>query len=65
MPKLALGTANFGLPYGIANESGQISADSVADILQIAKHGGISCLDTSIAYGESQKVLGSIGVSDW
>ena len=65
MPKLALGTANFGLPYGISNESGQISADSVASILQIAKHGGISCLDTSIAYGESQKVLGSIGVSDW
>jgi len=62
---LALGTANFGLPYGVSNESGQISADSVADILQIAMQVGISCLDTAIAYGASQKVLGSIGLRDW
>lgn len=65
MPMLALGTANFGLPYGVSNESGQISADSVADILQIAMQVGISCLDTAIAYGASQKVLGSIGLRDW
>ena len=62
---LALGTANFGLPYGVSNESGQISADSVADILQFAMQVGISCLDTAIAYGDSQKVLGSIGLRDW
>ena len=65
MPKLALGTANFGMPYGISNQLGEISPDSVADILQVAKHAGIGCLDTAVAYGKSQKVLGSIGVSDW
>ena len=65
MPKLALGTANFGLTYGIANKLGLISPDSVADILQVAKHAGIGCLDTAVAYGKSQKVLGDIGVSGW
>ncbi len=62
---LALGTANFGLSYGVSNESGQISTDSVADILQFAMQVGIRCLDTAIAYGDSQKVLGSIGLRDW
>jgi len=65
MPKLALGTANFGFPYGISNQLGQILPDSVADILQVAKHAGIGCLDTAVAYGKSQKVLGEIGVSGW
>ena len=65
MPKLALGTANFGLPYGISNQLGQILPDSVADILQVAKYAGVSCLDTAVAYGRSQKVLGEIGVSGW
>ena len=65
MPKLALGTANFGLPYGISNQLGQILPDSVADILQVAKYAGIGCLDTAVAYGRSQKVLGEIGVSGW
>lgn len=65
MPELALGTANFGMHYGFANEFGQISSDSVAEILSVAKQAGIRCLDTANAYGESQRVLGEIGVEDW
>ena len=63
--KLALGTAQFGLPYGVANTNGQISQDSARKILSYCKFKGIDVLDTAISYGESEKCLGSIGVKDF
>jgi len=65
MPSLAIGTANFGMQYGIANSRGKLSKNSVAEILGLAKSQGVTCLDTANAYGESQKVLGEFGVRDW
>jgi aryl-alcohol dehydrogenase-like predicted oxidoreductase len=65
MPKIAIGTANFGMQYGIANSQGKLSKNSVAEILGLAKSLGVTCLDTANAYGESQKVLGEFGVRDW
>ena len=65
MPKIAIGTANFGMQYGVANSQGKLSKNSVAEILGLAKSLGVTCLDTSNAYGESQKVLGEFGVRDW
>lgn len=63
--KLALGTVQFGLPYGIANRSGQVSSDEAAKILARAWAAGIDTLDTAIAYGESELRLGEIGVRQW
>ena len=65
MPNIAIGTANFGMQYGVANSRGKLSKNSVAEILGLAKSLGITCLDTANAYGESQKVLGEFGVRDW
>ena len=65
MPTIAIGTANFGMQYGVANSHGKLSKNSVAEILGLAKSLGVTCLDTANAYGESQKVLGEIGVRDW
>ena len=65
MPNIAIGTANFGMQYGIANSRGKLSKHSVAEILGLAKSLGVTCLDTANAYGESQKVLGEFGVRDW
>jgi aryl-alcohol dehydrogenase-like predicted oxidoreductase len=65
MPKIAIGTANFGMQYGVANCQGKLSKNSVAEILGLAKSLGVTCLDTANAYGESQKVLGEFGVRDW
>jgi aryl-alcohol dehydrogenase-like predicted oxidoreductase len=65
MPKIAIGTANFGMQYGVANSQGKLSKNSVAEILGLAKSLGVTCLDTANAYGESQKVLGEFGVRDW
>ena len=56
--KLALGTVQFGVPYGIGNESGQVDLREVGRILSVARQGGIDTLDTAIAYGDSETVLG-------
>ncbi|MCX7144172.1 MAG: aldo/keto reductase [Proteobacteria bacterium] len=57
--KIALGTAQFGLDYGINNARGKISSSEVAKILDGARNGGIDLLDTAGAYGDAEKVLGS------
>jgi len=63
--KLALGTAQFGLKYGIANESGQVKIDDVNKIIRLASSSGINTLDTAIDYGESQSILGNVGIGDY
>ena len=63
--KLAIGTVQFGLSYGIANTKGQPSEDIVKEILQYAKKMGINTLDTAIGYGNSENCLGNVGVSGW
>jgi aryl-alcohol dehydrogenase-like predicted oxidoreductase len=49
----------FGLPYGISNQSGQVMAAEVGKILQLAASGGMKVLDTAKGYGDSETVLGS------
>lgn len=56
--KLVLGTVQFGINYGINNTTGQVPLDEVCRILEIASEAGIKTLDTSSAYGESERVLG-------
>lgn len=63
--KLALGTVQFGMSYGVANTRGQVAAAEVAEILAAASAAGVDTLDTAIAYGESEARLGDFGVRDW
>ena len=58
--KLALGSANFGLDYGVANNSGRISASELIDILLFAKNACIEVIDTAQAYGDSESRIGSL-----
>jgi aryl-alcohol dehydrogenase-like predicted oxidoreductase len=60
--KLAIGTVQFGLPYGIANKAGQVSFDEVVSILKYAKHIGVDTIDTAVSYGNSESCLGKAGV---
>lgn len=61
--KIALGTVQFGIPYGIANSSGQVLSSEVGKILDLAKKASIRTLDTAIAYGESESILGKYDLS--
>jgi aryl-alcohol dehydrogenase-like predicted oxidoreductase len=63
--RLALGTVQFGIPYGIANRAGQVSRDEAEAILHHAWSVGIDTIDTAISYGESEQRLGDIGVRQW
>ncbi len=63
--KLALGTAQFGLAYGIANTEGQVTAEAAVKILSRARLAGMDTIDTAIAYGESEQRLGEAGVKGW
>lgn len=60
--KIGLGTVQFGLDYGISNKSGKTSKNEVKRILKLAQREGIDTVDTAFAYGDSEKILGSIGV---
>ena len=57
MSKLVLGTVQFGLQYGV-NSAGRPSEDTVKSILTEANKGGLTTLDTSSAYGNSEEILG-------
>ena len=56
--KLALGTVQWGMSYGIAGR-GQPEAAEVGAILAAATRAGISVLDTAHAYGSSEEVIGT------
>lgn len=56
--KLGIGTAQFGLEYGISNHEGKTSLEEVAKILDVAVQNGVRIIDTAPAYGTSEEVLG-------
>jgi aryl-alcohol dehydrogenase-like predicted oxidoreductase len=60
MAKLWLGTAQFGLDYGVSNTAGRIGRDEAARILDHAAAVGVDTLDTAPAYGTSEDVLGAL-----
>ena len=57
--RLALGTAQFGLDYGINNTTGRPTDATVEDILHTARAAGLTLLDTAAAYGDSESRLGN------
>ena len=63
--KLAIGTAQFGSNYGIANRIGKIEESEQKKILDFCMSQGISMLDTAIAYGDSEQCLGRYGVKNF
>lgn len=57
--KLTLGTAQLGMNYGIANITGKPDLDTAKKILKFSWKNGINTFDTSPAYGNSEKIIGS------
>ena len=62
--RLALGSVQFGLAYGIANQGGQVTRAEAGEIVEMARSAGVDTIDTAIGYGDSEACLGGIGVTD-
>ena len=56
--KLIMGTAQFGMKYGINNKIGKIQKNEIYRILNFCKKNNINHFDTASSYGESEKILG-------
>jgi len=63
--KIGLGSAQFGLKYGINNPHGKITAEEVSRIIALARSCGIDTIDTASGYGDSERVLGNCGMQDF
>jgi aryl-alcohol dehydrogenase-like predicted oxidoreductase len=58
LSRLALGTVQLGLPYGIANTTGVPSEDDAVAVIRAAIAAGVSVIDTARAYGDSERRIG-------
>ena len=58
MNRIVLGGAQLGLPYGILNGGETLSREEVARILDTAVDHRIISIDTAIAYGQSESIIG-------
>jgi aryl-alcohol dehydrogenase-like predicted oxidoreductase len=61
--KLALGTVQFGLNYGINNSNGQVQLSDIQSILAFANKVNLDTLDTAFLYGNSEENLGKCDLS--
>ena len=60
MKHLCLGTAQFGLDYGITNKKGKIRNEEIAFLLNRALDANIKYFDTAFSYGDSEERIGEI-----
>jgi hypothetical protein len=62
--KLALGTVQWGMGYGIVNRRGRPDEAEVGRIFVLAPEAGVTTQDTARAYVESEQFIGSLGGRD-
>lgn len=65
MNRIALGTAQLGLEYGVTNRSGMPTLKEATRIVREAEERGVATIDTASAYGESEARLGQIGLENF
>jgi len=61
--KISLGTAQFGINYGINKK--KINFKEIKKIINYSNKIKIKKIDTAIAYGKSEKILGSFSLKNW
>ena len=65
MKKIVIGTANFGMDYGIGHNQKKLIDSEIVKIINTAKKIGIDTIDTAISYGNSLNRLGEFGISNF
>lgn len=63
--RIALGTVQFGLNYGIANRVGKPTNEEIRKVFEFASRVGIKTLDTANAYGNAEEVIGCFGKNEF
>ena len=63
--KLAIGTVQFGIDYGINSSEGKVHISEVRKIIDYARKHNINLLDTAPSYGNSEQILGDINTQDF
>ena len=58
MAEFCIGTAQFGMQYGIANKTGKPSKKDIKKIIKYSIDSGICYFDTAQSYGDSEIALG-------
>lgn len=58
--KFVIGSAQFGVQYGINNQTGIPSDFELSKLLQHASDAGINLIDTAAAYGSAEQRLGAL-----
>lgn len=56
--ELTIGAAQLGMDYGVANRAGKPGLERALDFLATGIAAGVSSIDTSPGYGESEAVIG-------
>jgi aryl-alcohol dehydrogenase-like predicted oxidoreductase len=62
--KIAIGTVQFGTSYGVSNQIGRTKNSEIEKIFQYAYDNDINILDTALAYGNSESLIGSFAYND-
>lgn len=57
---LCIGTAQFGMKYGITNTKGKVGKEEIEKILKLAGKNGINYIDTAHAYGQAEEMIGKV-----
>ena len=65
MKKLIIGTAQLAFKYGISNKGLKTSESEMKSMLSYLNKKNFDLIDTAIDYGESEKILGKIGISNF
>ena len=55
---IILGTAQFGMDYGLTNKNGKVEENEAIEIIRKAISLGFEYIDTAAAYGDSEKIIG-------
>jgi aryl-alcohol dehydrogenase-like predicted oxidoreductase len=61
--KIGIGSVQFGMNYGVSNESGQTALEEVGNILDFAQSNDIQYIDTASGYGNAEVALGNYDLS--
>ena len=61
-PEIILGTAQWGLNYGITNNSGKVNQEEIHKIVEYCLKNNIKTFDTARDYGNSEEIIGELNI---